>query len=246
MSKEYKYENRIVAFLDILGYKNHIMSTQYDHKSRQTLFNIMKYLRRIQNDNYDGDFSMGILGREISVFSDSIVISYPIAYEACVFHIIIDIIHIQNNLMHMGFLVRGGIEIGLIFHDANIVFGPAMVKAYEIESKKAKYPRIIINNDVLQYGYNNPSNHHTKEQEMEYINYLVKQDMDREIYIDNIAQYQEFEEDEYDIFLDDVRDIIISGMSVLDDSIKEKYIWLKDYYNSVIDTYGITYKKYKI
>ena len=43
-----------------------------------------------------------------------------------------------------GLLIRGGITIGYCFSDNLMVWGKALVRAYEIESTIAIYPRIVI------------------------------------------------------------------------------------------------------
>ena len=47
-------------------------------------------------------------------------------------------------MMSKGILLRGGITVGQLCHKDNIVYGPAMVEAYELESKSAIYPRVIV------------------------------------------------------------------------------------------------------
>jgi hypothetical protein len=52
-------------------------------------------------------------------------------------------------------LLRGAISNGLISMEPDksipddIIFGPALVRSYELESNKASYPRIIIDFDVI-------------------------------------------------------------------------------------------------
>jgi hypothetical protein len=48
-----------------------------------------------------------------------------------------------------GFWIRGAVTVGLIHHDEHIVFGPALNRAYELESKVAIYPRILIDAPAL-------------------------------------------------------------------------------------------------
>lgn len=43
-----------------------------------------------------------------------------------------------------GFWLRGAVTIGLLHHDEDIVFGPALNRAYELESRHAIFPRIIL------------------------------------------------------------------------------------------------------
>lgn len=50
-----------------------------------------------------------------------------------------------------GFLIRGGISVGKIIHTRNAVFGPALNRAYEIESTMAIFPRIVIDENVLPH-----------------------------------------------------------------------------------------------
>jgi hypothetical protein len=44
----------------------------------------------------------------------------------------------------LGFWIRGGITIGELVHNNDVVFGPALNRAHELESKVAEYPRIIF------------------------------------------------------------------------------------------------------
>jgi hypothetical protein len=45
----------------------------------------------------------------------------------------------------MGYTIRGAVTSGKLFHEGSIIiFGPALVRAYELERHMAVYPRIII------------------------------------------------------------------------------------------------------
>jgi hypothetical protein len=46
--------------------------------------------------------------------------------------------------MANGILVRGGLAKGMLHHRGNVVFGPALLDAYALESTIAKFPRILI------------------------------------------------------------------------------------------------------
>lgn len=50
----------------------------------------------------------------------------------------------------MGFLVRGGITIGPLYHDSNIVFGPALVRAATIEKDLARFPRVVLDSECAE------------------------------------------------------------------------------------------------
>jgi hypothetical protein len=51
---------------------------------------------------------------------------------------------IQIKLIGYEILLRGGIVVGKLLHENNIMFGPAFNQAYDLESKSALYPRIVI------------------------------------------------------------------------------------------------------
>ncbi|PDZ55088.1 hypothetical protein CON15_23105 [Bacillus cereus] len=61
------------------------------------------------------------------------------------------VVHIQLEMMRKGILMRGGLAVGLLCHNDNIVYGPAMVEAYELESKLAIYPRVVVKENDLKY-----------------------------------------------------------------------------------------------
>jgi hypothetical protein len=50
--------------------------------------------------------------------------------------------------MSNGILVRGGIAKGQLHHTAKVVFGPALIEAYRLESQIAKFPRILLDRDT--------------------------------------------------------------------------------------------------
>jgi len=56
--------------------------------------------------------------------------------------------------MDLGVFVRRGISIGPLYHDTNVVFGPALVEAYKLESRIAKFPRILVSDQVYTASQN--------------------------------------------------------------------------------------------
>jgi len=96
--------------------------------------------------------------RAVSQISDSVVFSY--SKESSFWHILLDSYLLSVKAMENDFLLRGAIVCGKVIHieNENKLFGPpAFLKAYDIENKKAKFPRIIIddsifNNEILNYS----------------------------------------------------------------------------------------------
>jgi hypothetical protein len=47
-------------------------------------------------------------------------------------------------------LLRGGVAEGDIIHDEEGVFGPALIRAYELESRIAMFPRVVVDEPVMR------------------------------------------------------------------------------------------------
>jgi len=52
------------------------------------------------------------------------------------------------RLLLAGHLTRGAVVRGKLHHDSSHILGPALVKAHKIESKIAKYPRIVVDDSA--------------------------------------------------------------------------------------------------
>ena len=86
----------------------------------------------------------------VSTFSDNMVISTDPG--KAVPYLLREMATIQLMTAGLGFLLRDGITIGDIIHDDEVVFGPGLSRAYDLESKVAKYPRIAVDEHVFKEG----------------------------------------------------------------------------------------------
>jgi len=80
---------------------------------------------------------------QVTQFSDCLAISTRADHEGKSW-LISSLGFISMSLLHQGFLLRGGLTIGELYHQGTMVFGPALLKAYELESRCSIYPRIIL------------------------------------------------------------------------------------------------------
>lgn len=137
---------RIVAFIDILGFKQ-----QTEDLQEKSLLDIISPLYFAEVSNYGQkkiyqDVGLGKLHTtEMTFFSDSIVISCDTNQVS---DLILHIKKLSENFIEYGLFLRGGITLGKLYHNERIVFGPAMNEAYLLESGFAVYPRIIISDTV--------------------------------------------------------------------------------------------------
>ena len=229
-----EYEERFIAFIDILGFKNMVMESERNINIQRLIFNVTKYNSDEQTNNYRGDMEdmNSDYGREISVFSDSIVISYPIRYG--LHHLLMDCIYLSIDFISADVLVRGGITCGKLFHKKSMCYGPAMVNAYTLESQYAKYPRIIIE-DTLMRGIQNSQGNNTPGMEIEELKKLIKVDSDGWIFLDYLSQESEFNEETYLPILNKIRKFVNYQLQAnsFNQKILEKYLWLDEYLKSI-------------
>lgn len=143
MNTDIKNTLSVIAFLDILGGKQLIAqnadeSLNLVHKSYTDA--IKKY-KNMAEPNF--------VLPNINIFSDNITVSFGIddnfdnSYE-CIMSVILFCAILTVQFLANGLLIRGGITVGYCFSDDLMVWGKALVRAYEIESTIAIYPRIII------------------------------------------------------------------------------------------------------
>jgi len=228
MTVDLNYKCKAIAFFDIMGFKNIIKKSE-DIQFRVKLIESLVELKGME---YSRKNLAGIkfdYGKELTAFSDSIVISYDISNDGAIFSILFDIIFMQIDLVAMGLLLRGGVTLGEVFHDAGVVVGPAMIKAYEMESKIAIYPRIIVDPILIDYAYEHPSFSHSKDEEKEAVLGLLCPCENNHYYTNFLSMSSELEY-EYNNFLNNVNKLIEQGLQSSDIGIKNKYEWLQKYY----------------
>ena len=143
----------IVVYLDILGITNRIKGKDEKGLALNKLYNLythtIKTTKMIQiQENKDIQFK---------IFSDNIIIAKRVSEDKeqrmkDIRSLLMCAGHLQELAASdsVGWMLRGGITIGQLFIDDVMVWGEALVKAYYLEDKVAAYPRVIIDNIVVQ------------------------------------------------------------------------------------------------
>lgn len=144
------YEERYILFIDILGFGELIQKSVTDVEVQKFIHDILTSNIGDSMKNYIANEKglVGVVANDFKVtsFSDSIVVS--IKADTNQLNFIFYIMHLVTMLMEIGIFLRGGVSKGMLFHSDNTVFGPALNKAYELESTKSKYPRVIIDPEI--------------------------------------------------------------------------------------------------
>ena len=154
---ELNYEDRYVAFLDILGFREIVKNNNIDK--------LNTYLKTIpEGIKAANDISLNEEKKEIDsiLISDSIILSVKKSSnkeESLVnlLHLCIAVTMIQELLAVENIWLRGGISFGKTHFDQenHQIIGSAYISAYDLENYIAKYPRIILDNRIInELGFN--------------------------------------------------------------------------------------------
>lgn len=138
----YEYEDRWVAFIDILGFKEHVKQLGSDEAKRISLIDAVQRLNRGSKYYSWRAETLGFTEHlRATTFSDNIVISgaeYELQYVLEMAGVLC------RELVMQGYMPRGAIAKGKLSHSNDMVIGSGLVEAYTLESEVAVYPRVII------------------------------------------------------------------------------------------------------
>ncbi len=238
------YEKAIVTFIDILGFSDLVKRSKPEAINKALDAVEQSTSPVILDDKPEKDDHAEVLS-----FSDSIVRIRKIETAAnkkyqsgLLFQELISLVHVQGELIDFDIIIRGGVTIGDICFSKGRVFGPGLIDAYELESKYALYPRIVINPCLIQEYKTNKllkATWHTLEDEFEIVGSLLKQGDDGMWFIDYAtALEQELDEQEmYPIFLRRHKEVILSGAKnhVQLNSVLRKFVWMANYHNQIVN-----------
>src|SRR5258708_4209147 len=127
VATESQYERRVVSFFDVLGWRNKIAESVKDQTKLQAVHRISRLFAAVSKTPR-GPQSVKLIQTS---FSDHVVVSGPVTADLTPF--LAQLAILQAGVAQFGFYVRGAVTIGDIKHDSEIVFGPALVRAYDLE-----------------------------------------------------------------------------------------------------------------
>jgi len=160
----------IVAFIDLLGFRNEIIN-KWDDKENSPLKRLMMFKgyneiakEKAEFHNFfdsDGNSIAKINYPEIITFSDSFIFIQPLK-EDTPDNILYSILSVCGSIYELwkvcidgGFTIRGGVDYGDIYHNGKDLVGPALIKSYELESKVANTSRVVFASSILNLINNN-------------------------------------------------------------------------------------------
>jgi len=236
-----EYEISLVTYVDILGFKKLI-----ETKTAGEISRIIRVVREAIQPRRFKTSVPEVRDDEYVNFSDLTVISTPIqqpspiAPAAHLFSRLLHLVHAQSRLLFDdGIVLRGGITIGNVVKSWKQLYGPAIVRAYELEHKHAKVPRIIIDDRIFQIIDGLPGVWHNDEKtDKRYISKLTRTDSDGWLFIDYLRAVRNELDDPgtYPDCLNRHRRLIDKKLKEYSDDpdVRPKYEWLDHYHNSTV------------
>jgi hypothetical protein len=138
-----EYRERVVAFVDILGFSALIREADRNPELRQKIAHALRQVSVLRGP-IAGDASF-----RAQNFSDSLILTAD-RTPSGLWRLLFAIRELTWFLLDIGVLVRGGVTIGRVQHDEEIVYGVGVLRAYELESKIADVPRVILDDSVIR------------------------------------------------------------------------------------------------
>lgn len=258
MNSEKLSPNGITVFIDILGFSERVLNAKLediteierDISSVQTIFEHNLEV----NSRSKADFEMHQLSQKtVLAFSDCVVIHVPFTSAATNSDGIAPIIGEINVLAisqaecisEEGIFMRGAIDIGWWYQNKSTLISPSFIRAYRMECK-VKYPIIAFTNDVFKYLL--------KQEQVENIGekypnvYLLKDIFRTEIMGENTIHYLDYinvvcadfsKLEDTEIWLSKHAKKIKIAHGKAPTTAKNKYEWLANYHNEVVNERGL-------
>lgn len=178
-----KYEQRITIFIDILGFRNIVKKTEFDEDYTNKIFEVLDSIKtELLSNEIFGEINIDSSNKEmfeevktlrdimskslmskssiiITQFSDSIVFSIGLENDMNAMSLFEYIGRIIYRLWRdFKILIRGGVSVDKLIHrEDGVLFGPAMVNAYDYETNLANFPRIVFDDFSYNIFRNSPS-----------------------------------------------------------------------------------------
>lgn len=238
-----EYKSAIVSYLDILGFRKFVENDKTTPDEILSLLQLTKGVTGIKAVTFTEHGEM-LTHTATQTFSDLVI--RQVEYDDTNF--VNRLSHEMDTLANIQFqlliskgrtLIRGGMSKGRCYVDNDFVFGPAMVRSYELE-QSAVFPRIIIDRKLIR---------ELSDGIREAFQSMIRQGEDGIFFIDYlnmVVRYQSIPPNNidggYEMLVQHkaATEYKLKELSDEKDPVRQKAVWLAKYHNSVIErNYGI-------
>jgi hypothetical protein len=243
---DYSYSTALVSYIDILGFGDLVSESRTDPARINRIVDILTTMKEElaasgrSHQNADGSkarifrsFNFSDLIVRCTRTPDGVGVGELIEWE--LFYLGAK----QLTLASQGVLVRGGICLGdlIVTVGNDLVFGPALVRSYKLESQYAIYPRIIIDQDLIAMGEKSGEIDQRRDYLQRgddgayYVDYMFGSCLDRYMFRDPA-------DPDPSMLIEAHRTLIETALQKDVESggerVRQKYVWLALYHNSAL------------
>lgn len=242
-----------VAFIDILGFSQMIENDKGSGQQLKIIKNAINQATSfIKTRKKDPNHPYAYWYKEFQIksFSDCFCFSIPLEFKNgdkdymqnfVSFYVWLEVF--CNTLLKNGFLCRGGITQGWHYFDKEIIFSKALIDAYQLESKHANDPMVMVHPNLI----NKLSENNFSDQKCyKYVfvhdqagrtflnpfNYSIVDEIFFNPAITSLTKFFTERTDLINLFLP-IIDVNISNLT--GSPAVEKWQWLKDFANYTLD-----------
>ncbi|QDD65592.1 hypothetical protein EJD96_16205 [Herbaspirillum seropedicae] len=147
---EITFEPHICVYLDVLGGATIFSNADKDRETAEEFLQCILDFENRLNGIRNGKKTV------VKTFSDNIFAAIPIeatptvTTEGWVGYFLHEVIQQIKMIFLLSELpIRGGVAIGNLFINDRAILGPAVPRAVHLEEKEAKYPRVVVDKNVL-------------------------------------------------------------------------------------------------
>lgn len=231
------YKPHLVTYIDIMGFRTMVKEKPPNHISR---------VIRLVKEAFEPDAKSKTEFDEHYVnFSDLIVHTVPLNSQVNIrnrvgslFSRILAIVHGQASLIDEGILVRGALVLGGMEKSYNVLFGPALIDAYDLEQHSASVSRVVVTPELLNDFKTEPLLHLIDHKhDAEYVRKLLRTDSDSVVFVDYLGGLaNEVQPSAYLSFLRRHKSLVEEGLLrfAKNQKVLAKYIWLKNYHDGIV------------
>ncbi len=189
------FQKSILGFIDILGFSKRFIENKNDDQNA-LLTLLIEFSKHTGDGFHKKSDNQNQIRASITCCSDSIFISSPVTmenenYSPPLQAVLLAIANFAYECLCKGYLLRGTITCGKLYHKNSVIIGESLVKAVNNEKKVAKYPRIILSECFLAFF-----NEVTEKNHSSNYNSYFKKDKDGEYYFDYLLFYYETSHDD--------------------------------------------------
>lgn len=220
-----------LAFVDILGFDKRAKAI-----NSELDFNKIADLLYVLREEAERFTEMKQIDYTITSISDAIIISIPFRSRFSCWALFMYLHYLQYHLL-FGFkeLVRGYVTRGRVYHKNGYIFGSAYSDAFCKETKLRGPPRIVVDPQIVEHA-KKAATMHTAKGFSTVFEFLVS-DSSNNYYIDYFKPVGTLTTAPKEKLIEErrqIRSFVEEKLIEYNNSpdIREKYLWLKEYYDS--------------